>query len=71
MCDWVNFLYSKKLTEHCKPAIMEKIKIIKKKKRELSVHTESLGLHIPFLVHEAKELGIGLSSLLVEERFIL
>ena len=26
MCDWVSLLYSRKLTEHCKPAIMEKIK---------------------------------------------
>ena len=24
MCDWVSFLYCRKLTEHCKPAIMEK-----------------------------------------------
>ena len=30
MCDWVTLLYSRKLTEHCKPAMMEKIKIIKK-----------------------------------------
>ena len=29
MCDWVILLYSRKLTEHCKPAITEKIKIIK------------------------------------------
>ena len=28
MCDWVTLLYSRKLTGHCKPAIMEKIKII-------------------------------------------
>ena len=28
MCDWVTLLYSRKWTEHCKPAIMEKIKII-------------------------------------------
>ena len=26
MCNWVNLLYSRKLTEHCKPAIMEKNK---------------------------------------------
>ena len=26
MCDWVTMLYSRKLTEHCKPAIMEKNK---------------------------------------------
>ena len=31
ICDWVTLLYSIKLTEHCKPAIMEKIKIIIKK----------------------------------------
>ena len=29
MCDWVISPYSRKLTEHCKPAIMKKIKIIK------------------------------------------
>ena len=28
MCDWVTLLYSRKLTEQCKSAIMEKIKII-------------------------------------------
>ena len=30
MCDWVTLLYCRKLTEHCKPTIMEKVKIIKK-----------------------------------------
>ena len=30
MCDSVSLLYSKKLTEHRKPVIMDKIKIIKK-----------------------------------------
>ena len=30
MCDWVTLHYSSQLTEHCKPAMMEKIKIIKK-----------------------------------------
>ena len=34
MCDWVTSLYSRKLTELCKPATMEKIKIIIKKKRK-------------------------------------
>ena len=24
MCNWVTMVYSRKLTEHCKPAIMEK-----------------------------------------------
>ena len=33
MCDWVTLLYSKKLTEHCRPAIMEK-KIIKNPKKK-------------------------------------
>ena len=28
MCDWVTFLYSRKLTKHCKPAMMEKMNII-------------------------------------------
>ena len=32
VCDWVTLLYSKKLTEHYKPTIMEKMKIILKKK---------------------------------------
>ena len=31
--DWVTFMYSGKLTEHCKPTIIKKIKIIKKKTR--------------------------------------
>ena len=35
VCDWVTLLYSRKLTEHYKPAIMEKIKIIIKKKQEI------------------------------------
>ena len=32
MCEWVTLLYSRKLTEHYKPAIMEKIKNHYKKK---------------------------------------
>ena len=28
MCNWVTMLYIRKLTEHSKPAMMEKIKII-------------------------------------------
>ena len=36
MCDWVTLLYSIKLTEHYKPSITEKIKIIiNEKKRNL------------------------------------
>ena len=30
MCDWIMLVYSRKLTEHCKRAIMEKIKIFTK-----------------------------------------
>ena len=30
MCDWVTLVYSRKLTEHCKAAIMEKKIILKK-----------------------------------------
>jgi len=33
MCDWVTLLCSRKLTEHCKLAIMEKIKIIINEKK--------------------------------------
>ena len=30
VCDWVTLLYRRKLTENCKPTMMEKTKIIKK-----------------------------------------
>ena len=33
MCDWVTWLCSRELAEYCKAAMMEKIKIIKKKKK--------------------------------------
>ena len=33
MCDWVTLLHSRNLAEHCKPAIMEKIKSFKILKR--------------------------------------
>ena len=36
MCDWVSLLYGRKLIEHCKPAIMEKIKIVKKEGKVIS-----------------------------------
>ena len=35
MCNWVTMPYSRKLSEHCKPAIMKKIKIIILKKYEI------------------------------------
>ena len=28
MCNWIFMLYNRKLTEHCKPDIMEKIKTL-------------------------------------------
>ena len=34
MCDWVTLLCSRKLTEHCKSTIREKIKIIIKNKKQ-------------------------------------
>ena len=37
MCDWVTLLYSSKLTEDCKPTIMEKMKIIKLKEKEKKI----------------------------------
>ena len=43
MGDWVTLLYSRKLTEHCKPAIMEKIKIIIKKRK----WADDLSRHFP------------------------
>ena len=39
--DWVTLLYSRKLTEHCKPIIREKIKIILKKKQEANKKQEN------------------------------
>ena len=36
MYNWVTLLYSRKLTEHCKPVIMEKIKITIKNKKYIS-----------------------------------
>ena len=33
MCDWIAWLYSRKLAKHCKPAIMENIKIIWKQNK--------------------------------------
>ena len=45
MCDWVTLLYSRKLTEYCKPPMMEKIKTIKKKRlmRLKSGKTDDIG----------------------------
>ena len=40
MCNWVTMLYSRKLTEHCKPAIMKKI--YKKVSNHSTVHIQIL-----------------------------
>ena len=37
MCDWVTLQYSRKLTKHYTPTVMEKIKIIFKKEQILSL----------------------------------
>ena len=34
ICNWVPMLYSRKLTEHCKPAVMEKNKKLYKNKKQ-------------------------------------
>lgn len=39
MWDWVSWPYSRKLTEHRKPALMEKIIIIKKQKKKVDFPT--------------------------------
>ena len=47
MCDWVTLLCSRKLIEHCKSAIMEKIKIIMKKKVGLSSSLDLGWVRVP------------------------
>ena len=43
MSDWVTLLYSRKLTKHSKPDIMEKIKIIEKKRENMVSESDQLG----------------------------
>ena len=47
MCNWVTMLYSRKLTEHCKPAIMERIKnhYIKNKKIKINKMCSSTNVY--------------------------
>ena len=59
MCDWVTLLYSRKLTEHCKPAIMEKIEIIINIKKErmaenLANATKDMNINIQEAQHTPK-----------------
>ena len=37
MCDWVTLLYSRKLTEQCKPTIVEEIKQLKIKSNKIDI----------------------------------
>ena len=48
MCNWVTLLYSRELTEHYKPAIMEKIKIIINEKKGIQIGKE---VKIPKFIH--------------------
>ena len=57
----VSMLYSRKLTEHCKPAIMEKIKIIIRK-------GGCKLLKIPILIDQAKIKTILLFTLKKKKR---
>ena len=43
ICNWVTLLYSKKLIEHCKPAIMEKNKNYKKRTNKRDLNASILG----------------------------
>ena len=46
MCNWVTMLYSRKLTEHCKPAIMEKKSLAKTKKQKEKKQENILFSHV-------------------------
>ena len=46
MYNWVTLLYSRKFTEHCKPAIMKKIKIIIYKKCSWKVILDRIEIYI-------------------------
>ena len=66
MCDRVTLLYSRKLTEHCKSAIMEKIKIIinekkKKKERKDQPAPSTVSFYLP-----AMKIFLNLSSAVVK-----
>ena len=47
-CDWVTLLYHRKWTGHCKQAILEKIKIIIKKKELFDLLLASLIILVKF-----------------------
>ena len=60
MCNWVTMLYSRKLTEHCKPAIMEKKNHKNKKASE-----GKASLTLCFLRHVARATSIQRKGCLV------
>ena len=66
ICNWVTLLYSRELTEHYKPAIMEKIKItinVKIKKKEKEKDSEEYhGFVVKSIGPEAKLLSLILIS---------
>jgi len=56
--DWVTLLYSRKLTEHCKPTTMEKIKVIKKPKQNSSfLHLCTTGRQVNVYVYDGDNIA--------------
>ena len=51
MCGWVTLLYSRKLTEHYKPSIMEKAKVILKNKIK-TTNDYCMISYLPFFLRE-------------------
>ena len=68
MCNWVIMLYSRKLTEHSKPAIMEKNKnhyIKKKKERGLEEECEAGFWYLRYGTNDADDPNC--SSMMIEK----
>ena len=59
MCAWLTWLYSRNLTEHCQPAMMEKIKIIKKKKKNAEVYLQGPFLSYLYVTDLSTEVSTG------------
>ena len=60
MCDWVTLLHGRKLTKHCKPAIMGKkiIKFFFKWHLGMKMHGKFLKtVWLPLLVHPRSKAG--------------